>query len=238
MKKIVISIVIILVLHNCTYSQNFKFGFTTGIGTYSMSDLKIINDAVIEYLPFDTKIVSDFPPYLFYQPKIILEFNTLSLGLVYTFQSTGSRISGKDYSGEYRFDMKVNSHNPGIYAELGILSKPEYKFSVYSNAGLEFSNLKINEYLNLEDSVIHNYEQSFKAMNYYVEPGIIATHTFTSKFSIGINAGYLIEFGKNGFYKDKKENELLDPSGHQTKPNWNGFRFGATIYYTINKKTG
>jgi len=35
-------------------------------------------------------------------------------GFVYTFQTTGSRVSSVDYSGEYRFDTKINCNSPGF----------------------------------------------------------------------------------------------------------------------------
>lgn len=238
MKKILYIVVLILGLENYLYPQDFKLGFTTGIGTYSMSGLKTINEFIPQTLLFDTELVSDFPPYLYYQPTIMMSFATFSLGLVYTFQSTGSRISAKDYSAEYRFDMKVKSHNPGIYGEINLLSKNKYQCSVYSSAGFVFSNLELIEYFNLQDTVVRDGTLTFKALNYYLEPGLKATYSFTPKMSVGINAGYFVQLGKKGFYKESdKENTLMDPTNRNpVKPEWNGLRFGISLFYTIKTK--
>jgi hypothetical protein len=238
MNKILYIIVLVLALDNYIYSQDLKVGFTTGIGTYSMSGLKTINKAITESLPFDTQVVSGFPLYLYYQPKVVMKFADFSFGLVYTFQSTGSRISGKDYSGEYRFDMKVNSNNPGIYAEINILSKNNYKFSIYSNGGFVFTNLKMNEYFNLQDTLLTDASTKFKALNYYFEPGINATYSLSPVLSLALNAGYFIQFGSKGFYKESNKDYILtDPSNQKTiNPDWNGIRVGISAYYAFHKK--
>jgi len=238
MNKILYIIVLVLALDNYIYSQDLKVGFTTGIGIYSMSGLKTINKEIAQSLPFDTQVVSDFPPYFNYQPTVVMKFAEFSFGLVYTFQSTGSRISGKDYSGEYRFDMKVNSNNPGIYGEINILSKNKYKFSIYSNAGLVFSNLKMNEYFNLQDTVLTDASTKFKALNYYFEPGIKATYSLSPELSLAVNAGYFVQFGDKGFYEESnKENRLMDPINQKpVNSDWNGFRLEISVYYTTHKK--
>ena len=238
MKKLLYTVVLILGLVNCLYPQDLKLGFTTGIGTYSMTGLKSINEYIPQNLPFDTELISDFPPYLYYQPTLVVKFAAFSVGLVYTFQSTGSRISAKDYSAEYRFDMKVKSHNPNIYGEFNLLSKNKYHFSVYSGAGLVFSNLEMINYFNLQDSVVNDATNGFKAMNYYLEPGLKATYSFTPKMSAGINAGYLVQLGSKGFYEEnEKENKLMDPTNYnQVKPEWDGFRFGISLFYNIITK--
>jgi len=238
MNKILFLLVLVLALDNYIYSQDLKVGFTTGIGTYSMSDLKTINTAISQSLPFDTQVVSDFPPYLYYQPTVVMKFADFSFGFVYTFQSTGSRLSGKDYSGEYHFDMKVNSNNPGIYVEINMLAKQKYKFSIYSNAGLVFSNLKMSEYFNLQDTVLTDASNKYKALNYYVEPGIKATYSLSPEFSFAVNAGYFIQFGDKGFYKESnKDYILMDPTNQKPlNPGWNGFRVGVTAYYALHKK--
>ena len=238
MKKVLQKTILTLLIGNCIYSQDIKLGFKTGIGIYSMSGLKIINNAVPLTLPFDTKLVSNFPPYFYYQPAFLIRFANYSLGLVYSFQSTGSRISGNDYSGEYRFDMKVNSNNPGIHGEISIISRPKFQISLYSSFGVAFSNLKMNEYLNIQDSVLMNETYKFKALNYYFEPGINTTYTITSLLSVGINAGYFIQFGDQAFHLDgNKENKLIDPNNRKpVKPDWKGFRLGLSFFYNIYSK--
>ena len=99
------------------YSQEIKIGFQSGYGKYSMTGLDDYCKKSYNY-GLKTKIVSGFPGYLYYRPSIVVKFEDINFGLIYTFQSTGARKSYKDYSGEYLLDMLVESNSPGIYADL------------------------------------------------------------------------------------------------------------------------
>jgi len=59
-------------------------------------------------------VVKDFPPYLYFQPELSWGNDTFSIGICDAFQSTGARISVKDYSGEYRMESRIKSHAPAI----------------------------------------------------------------------------------------------------------------------------
>jgi hypothetical protein len=235
MTKRVLITLLLLISFIRANSQEFNFGFQTGIGTYSMKGLKNINKTVPQGLPFDTKLVSDFPAYFYYRPSIIIRFNDFGLGLVYSFQSTGSRISAKDYSGEYRFDMKIKSNTPGIYCEVKLSAENKFNFYLYSIIGPSFSNLETKEYFNVADTVLTNANYKFKAQNYYIEPGI--NFLFPVKaFSFGLNLGYLIQFGDQAFYTgNDKKNILFDTKNQvSVKPDWNGFRVGLSVFYNLS----
>lgn len=223
---------------NLLFGQSFKFELQPGIGFYSMNDLKDINDDVSQEIPFNTKLVSDFPAYWYLRPTFSLQFKKFSLGLNYSFQSTGSRVSAKDYSGEYRFDMKVNSSSPGIYSEvlLGTLNK--IRFNLYSVLGVSFSKLSLNEYLIVLDQIITDDIYRYKAQSYYIEPGFNLTYP-VQFLNAGLYAGYLIQFGKQAFYSDdNKDNKLYaQRSRDPIKPDWKGLRIGISVYYNLSRKT-
>jgi hypothetical protein len=238
MKNFFLLIILIFLSNNILFSQKVKIGFETGIGEFSMSDLKDMNTAISKLLPFDSKIVSDFPPFLFYEPKITVKIGKLGVGLIYSFQSTGSRVSTKDYSGEYRFDIIVKSNSPGIYIDVDMLSQNKSELSFYTSLKRTFTHLKINEYFNVLDSVLTDDHSKFHAQNYSVEPGILFNRSF-GFLIIGINAGYSVSFGK----KDKQyfsmiEDESIILSNPITiapvKPDWSGFRFGLSLFINLN----
>ena len=216
---------------------HLKLGYQIGFGTYSMGSMKNINNQVSESIPFDTKIVDNFPGYLYFRPSISLESAGYSIGLIYTFQSTGSRISAKDFSGEYLFDTKVLSTAPGIYGDINILSQKKSKLSIYSMTGLLFSKLKMHEFLTLQNSQVSNQNIDYKAQNYFLEPGL-GYYYFLGSFSLGLNAGYFITIGSQTFYSgDNKKNVLHDYKNQQdVKPDWNGVRVGFSILYTFRSK--
>lgn len=220
-----------------TNTSNLKLGYQIGFGTYSMNNLKDINDQVSESLPFDSKIVDNFPGYLYFRPSVTLEFAKYSIGLICSFQSTGSRISSKDFSGEYRFDTKVKATSPGIYGDIKLLSQKKSRLCVYSIAGLIFSKLNIHETLTLKSSHGENQSIDFKAQNYFLEPGIDYSYSIGS-LSVGLNVGYFITIGSQGFYSgDNKKNSLQNSKNNQdVTPDWNGIRSGFSILYTFRSK--
>lgn len=215
-------------------AQEFSFGFQTGIGTYTMDGLKSINGEIPQQLPFETKLIADFPPYFYYQPSVIIRFKDFGLGLVYSFQSTGSRISARDFSGEYRFDMKVRSNAPGIYSELKLSAKDSFNFNLYLIIGTSFSNLETKEYFKVADTLLTNSGYKFKSQNYYVEPGI-KFQIPVGAFGFAVNLGYLIQFGKQPFHTiSNKQDILYNPESHSViKPEWNGMRLGISVLYNL-----
>jgi hypothetical protein len=234
MKKFIQVLVLILIIPFHGKSQQLGAGFQSGFGTFSMTDLKSFNTAVIGDLPFDSKTVHDFPMYLFYRPYILMNIWRISFGPVYIFQSTGSRVSAKDYSGEYRFDMILNSHAPGIYTE-GLLKSPgRFQYSIYSIFGGLFSNMKMIEYLKVWDEIVTNSNIKFKAKNLFLESGF--NIRYPVKFlEIGINAGYQFRLGGKPFYfENNKEAQLINiRTGDPVRAGWNGLRIGLSISYAL-----
>lgn len=216
-------------------SQKLSFGFQTGIGTYSMRGLKNINNMVPQDLPFETKLTADFPAYFYYRPSVLIRYNDFDLGIVYSFQSTGSRVSSKDYSGEYRFDMKVKSSAPGIYGDLKISGEDIFNFNIYTIIGPSFSNLETKEYFKVADTLLTNAAYKFKAQNYFVETGVNFLIPVKA-FSFAVNLGYLIQFGEQSFYTgNNKKNILYDAKTQSAvKPEWNGMRVGISVLYNLN----
>jgi hypothetical protein len=199
-----------------------------------MSQLKTINDLVKHDLPFDTKTVANFPPFLKYSIAFLFKSGKISLGPLYTFQSTGSRVSGKDYSGEFRFDMVINSSAPGIYGTVELLQENKMIISFYSVFGTLFSNLKTSELLQVQETRMIDETFKFKCFNLFAEPGIFISYPV--KFlNIGFNTGYLIQFGNKSFhYRDNKDIKLVNPvTGNPVKPGWNGLRVGLSSFFTF-----
>jgi hypothetical protein len=214
------------------FPQEFKIGFETGIGSYAMKDLKAINNKIISGLPFDAKVVSDFPVFFYYEPAFHLKIQKVGLGLLYTYQSTGSRVSAKDYSAEYRFDMKLGSNSFGLSADYYIWSNENYNLAVNSTFRIMFSKLKASEYFAVRDSVTIDNLAYFNSKNYSLEPGLTFTRSLGHYVSMAVNAGYLFCIGAQPFRSlDNKDYILHYPdSDKPVKPDWNGFRLGVAVY--------
>jgi len=232
MKQIYYTLLLGLILPLNGNSQQFETGIESGVGSFIMEELKEFNDVVTYTIPFNTKIVEDFPMYFFYRPYIYLKIKNISFGPIYTFQSTGSRISAKDYSGEYRFDMIINSHSPGIGSEVSLIKLHNIKFSVSSAVAVMFSNLRIKEYMEVLEDVMVKEAYDFRSVNMFFEPGVKFSYP-VQFLNIGINAGYLFQIGNKSFYSvDNKEAGLINPeSGEPVKPGWSGFRAGLSVSF-------
>ena len=228
-KKYLVTTLLIFTIA-CGYSQEFGIGFQIGLGTYSMSELRYLNSYIDKNLPIKTKLVSDFPAYMYLRPHILWNFEKYGIGFSSIFQSTGSRVSAKDYSGEYRFDIKVKSHNPGIFVESALFIQEKTKLTFSSIAGISLSKLKMEEYVVVYNEILSNDKTNFKALNYYFEPGL----NFYYKIyfmTVGINAGYFLQLGKQAYYTNyNKNHKLINPQNYNPiKPDWNGFRLGLSI---------
>ena len=201
-----------------------------------MKDLKAINNDIISSLPFDAKVVSDFPVYFYYEPNFHLNINKLGLGLIYTYQSTGSRVSAKDYSGEYRFDLQIEANSFGLSVDYDIWSNDNYKLTVGSAFRIMFSKLKASEYFAIRDSVTIDNTAYFNSKNYSLEPGLTFSRSFGNYISLELNAGYLFCFGAQPFRSLDNSDYILHypDSDKPIKPDWNGFRLGVTVYVTFS----
>jgi hypothetical protein len=229
-------ILLLAVTGHRVFSQHLVLGVSSGLGSYSMADLKLLNENVMP--SFDCKLVSDFPPYLYYQTSVVLNEEKYSFGLFYSFQSTGSRISAKDYSGEYYFDQNVQSNNFGLYAALNLVRKTNSQLSAYAKPGIAYSNLDLSEYFSILDTVLADEKASCRATSFSLEPGIDFTYMIMPSISIGINAGYSLQMGAQIFHLPGQKESILviQDTGKKIRPNWSGFRFGISVMYNIKLK--
>ncbi len=213
---------IYLILTICVINLNAQklvMGLETGLGTFSMKDLKLVNQSAISGLPFESKIVDNFPSYFYFRPTLTLKFNSHNIGLVYNIQSSGARISSKDYSGEYVLDMKVNANSIGILNEFDTSLKKSF-LSFYTIAGMNFSEINLVENLTVFDQKAPSEANKLSSNSYFLEAGIRPKFTF-NKFSIGLNLGYNYQF--------KNTKELT--------PEWNGGRGGLFVNYIFGNKS-
>lgn len=229
-----LSILIILLFYiSPIFSQQVKIGFQSGIGKYEMTDLKEINTQILENSKIiGSKLTSNYPQYYYYKPSLVLSYKTLSFGLTYSQQSTGSRISVKDYSGEYRFDSKVKSHGLGITSEICIIPANRLKLSMYTELGILSIKVNIVDYFQVFEENIFDSNTDYTSKNYYFEPGLKLSYLIYI-VGIEINLGYCYQFGKSAL---QVKNTTLAPYGNDIQPNWSGLRAGMSLYFDIPLK--
>lgn len=206
-----------------SYGQNMKLDFQTGIGTYDMSDLKDFNASVFKGLPFQAKKIADYPAYLYYKPALLLSFNKCEIGVQGTFLSTGSRISSKDYSGEYLFDTKLSGLGPGMVFNCALFSvKDKFRVWMSLDGGVLFSKYSMKENFTFGEEEINNTKYHFKSVNYYTEPGLKLEYKCRPAISFAMNAGYSFQLDKSTFESETDQKLNFGPD-------WSGLRLGLSV---------
>ncbi len=237
-RNTVVFLILFAFLPATVFSQEFRFVMQGGLGTYRMKDLKEYNSAVFNTLAFQAENVSNYPPYFYYKPAIILSFEKFSVGLELSHYSTGSRISSKDYSGEYHFDTRLRCTMPDIYADYTIYSVNERcNVQIFADAGICFSRGILDEKLSLSGESVLNLTEVFRSKNYVVEPGLKATYEINQFMRASVCTGYAIQFGKEPLKSD--DDAILvyyNYSVNYVKPDWSGFRLGISLIASIKSK--
>lgn len=211
-------------------SQNYQISVGTGIGFYSMENLKEFNKDVSTYLEMEHQLVEDFPPYFYYTASIIYKENDLGIGLCYNFKSTGSRISSLDYTGEYRFDMQIKANSPGLYMVYDKEIFSNFRLGLYTIIGVDLTILRINEYLRLREKVELDKWYRFTTKSPIVQPGLEINY-FYRFIGLKIDAGYMFQNHTDYFSKNTDPETSPYIILNTRKPNWEGFRAGLSVFY-------
>jgi hypothetical protein len=226
-------VAILLVFQLNSFSQSFKLGIQSGYGSYSMSGLKGFNSFVVSSIPFETRVVDSYPSYVYYQPSLIYSFNDFSFGALYSYQSTGSRISSVDYSGEYKLDTRIKTSAIGFSIEhnFRIVENPMPYFAPYLKLGYMFTSMQLNEFLRVYDETYVDYGLQLSSDNYFIEPGIKIGYGF-GKLDTNLSLGYLFQFG-DGYLKGPNKTYLITDKDKKISPDWSGFRLGISLVFRI-----
>lgn len=218
-----------------SFSQEWNIGIESGLGTFRMEDLKELNDVIIGSLPFNAAVTEEFPMYWYYKPSLTYKFSkTFTAGVVWSYTSTGSRISSKDYSGEYTFDNICRASSPGILFEAGIQSG-KFEFKAFSEAGMEFTKLKLKQSVTLNTETQEDL-YTFTSVNYYFEPGLRISYP-VSAFRFSFNAGYLFDIKKGDFSYEGDDNQILVISdSSEARADWTGIRIGLSATFVLFQK--
>lgn len=228
--RLLIGLFACLMLSNLQ-GQAFELGFQVGWGTYQMAELsEYFNEVEI---PLDTRVVEDYPPYLYYQPELSWGNDTFSIGISYSFQSTGARISVKDYSGEYRMDSRIKSHAPAILYKRRIMLFEGFQQRIYCKAGAGFTRMVLEEYFELENTVEFDDAYEFSSVSGFVEPGISVAYSYRF-MTWSMNLGYFLQYYSSPL-KEEEYGYTFWASNYNTnaRPNWSGVRIGLTMSFRL-----
>ena len=213
------------------HGQSILLGFQLGWGYYQMNEMsEFINDTDI---PLDTRVVYDYPPYFIFQPELSWGNDTFSIGLCDAFQSTGARISVKDYTGEYRMDSRVKSHAPALVYKRRITEFKGIQQRLYCKAGMGFTRMVLQEYFELNDEVYFDDSYYFRSMYGFLEPGVSFSYTYRF-ITLAMNMGYFLQYYSSPLKEEETGSTFwASNSNTNARANWSGIRFGLSLTVQI-----
>jgi hypothetical protein len=207
---------------------------SAGPGFYSMNTLKKISHDNMVSLPFPARTVSNYPCFLFYQPSLTLYLKPVRMGLIYSFQSTGSRVSSSDYSGEYIFDVSVWSHAPGVIIELPVPANQNLELNLYCKLGVFLSEIKMKETLAIAGNN-SDLSLNLNSISDFFEPGLRLSYQFNERMSLSLNIGYTKEFNRGNYYVEGSGNYIKPETNFSGSDFWDGIRTGISFHYKVKR---
>ena len=216
------SIILLLLSLSCLTvpAQKVELVFTGGMATFSMRDLKKMNADVQDQIPFTTKLTDNFPMTFQFGGHFAFQLaRKYKLGVLYAFNTTGSRISSADYSGSYQFDNMVSGHTIGMMNGFLVYDHRAFRIDFQANIGFVASVLKMSEVLTVTDTTMSNTAR-YKAVGIFLEPRAEFSYQWKN-LKTGIYLGYFVN--PMGRIRNK------DGEASSSTINWSGLRFGIEI---------
>lgn len=227
-------ILLISLIIQTGHAQQLCISFESGLGTYNMSDLKSFMYNSQNGNTLSPHLVSNFPPYAYFQPSLCLNSSSFNIGICTTLQSTGSRYSIQDYSGKYYFDSKIHSLSPGVFLDILLSERKDAQIFFRNKTGILFSRLALNEYLSIYGQTAIDQSVEAIATNYYYEPSLRYNRKIAGHLRLEGSLGYCIQTNGGGFYqKEDVDAKLYNFNGKQLKPQWDGLRLGLTALIVL-----
>lgn len=234
MKKCFLLAVLLWSVAN-SQSQDFVMGLQMGLGRYKMEELKSYNDFVVYRAPIEPQQIDDYPPYYFYQPHISLYWSRFELGLNLSFQSTGSRYSLEDYSGEYRYDTRPKTTGFGVLTNYCLNPQNSVQIIPTSNIGWYTTKVRMEEYLALGYDEVVDESFEFNSSEIYWKPGLKIAFPL-SFLILDLNVGYVLQL-KGSVLNTHTRNGSHDLMlfGKPIHTGWNGWRVGFGVSLNFSK---
>jgi len=180
-------------------NENYRIGITSGFGHYLQDDLQELNQEVQSQLEFETELVDNFPPNIYFGGYFLVNLDPKTfIGINYQFHTTGSRLGLKDFSGSYAFDQILSCHSLAIELEESLTHNKKLDFCLDAVIGVNFATWEIKEEL-----IIGGQKESssteLQAYRPFIFPSFKLKYPIKKRFIISLSAGYNLEIA--GKYK-------------------------------------
>jgi hypothetical protein len=202
--------------------------FRTGIASYTMSDLKSIQQSQQSSFQVPAKTLSSFPNYYYYGVGVDNVGRNFVTGLHLNFGSTGGRVYYSDYSGVVGSDQRLTYTDlSGMFGYFFGRSDSKFRIGLSLNTGILLGNTTIHDYLNVT-GYANNYDYSYayKNFNFFIQPNL----------NLQYNLGPLV-LGTSVGYNLNAINSKLSNDGGQLpyKADFSGLRANVSLGLALTK---
>jgi hypothetical protein len=205
---------VFILISETALSQGFSLHIGSGIGTYSMSQLKDYEKTWSnQFSPLELKITDDFNPSLYYDFQFRKNFSSgFLMGVVYRYLSSGVRSSYEDYSGFIEHTQRTDGNSVGIL--LGYRTSHSSRASM--NVGIE-TYYTWTHYVEEQTVVLSGSPTPFNDSFNHESKSVIINPFLEGQYTIGIPV-FSLKFGYS-----------FDTKGDPLPTDWSGFRFGLGV---------
>ncbi len=206
-------------------AQDLHVGLSAGIAFPEMGKARTGLESQLKSLAFEAKITDDFPAWFEYKAEVSADFDKVMFGIYFIRSTTGGRISSRDFSANYFYNIKMRNVAFGFNTKLLIEELHKTRFFISIGAGVQNLNSKINEelllYSNNKNVVYKNL--TLEGQGFHAIVGFHSEKKITNNISV---AAYLNYYFSPAYTR---------PSNYNSG-NWKGFRTGLTFCLIIPEK--
>jgi len=218
-----IALAMLLVSAQNSLGQNTGFSISAGAATFSMGDMKYLQEHILGTYPVEGKITSSFPPYTSASFTVFKQlYDHIRVGGRYNYSTTGAKTSYEDYSGNIYTEFDAISHRLGAYLSYLVSGGDRLELSLNGSLDANYTSMTIQSYY-----TIFNYSDGLSNKYRSISPSIAVGGELLyklKKISLGMEAGYLVDL--KGDLKDTSDGDpLLDPNDldRNLSSDWTGW---------------
>ena len=216
------------------FAQRLGLSASAGMASQRMDDMKYLQQYILDTYPVEGQITSSFPPFTNVSVNLVKEwYEYMHFGGGYSFSTTGGKSSYTDYTGAISTEMNATSHRLGAFLSYSILGGEKLNLSIYGRVDVNLTTLNIESGINVLGNSNRIYNQ-YRSIGPSATAGLELMYLF-SGFSLGLNAGYLVDFPGN-LNHTESENELTDPYDRDRvlTADWTGWLVGIKTQIWLN----
>lgn len=198
-------------------AQDLHLGFSAGLAFANMEGARSSLENKLHSLQYQAGITDNFPAWFEYKAEMSADFDMVMFGVYYMRSSTGGRISAKDYSANYFYNVEMINNAFGFSTKLLFEEINKTRFFVTLGIGQQHLKSIINEEMYLYSSnrklILKKGETEGQSLHAIM--GLFVEKRLTTNISV---AAYVNFYTSPGYTE----------SGYDAA-NWRGFRSGLTF---------